>query len=526
MKKKFTLYVVLLMVGGIFSTNTLFAQISAQLEPYFERYTNFITSNKQDSIVLFAQRTKMVKDTARLKTRLAAAFSGKTFSHFNFLVVGGYGSNTPVRSSRGDEGSDLDLNLLFKINNGIAATISAYTFKEQVKQWLQLVFPNTANSTYQFEMKDPVVAIKADTTFPDGSNLVYHMDIGSFNQLNVPHNPACLPANLCSEMAWGRNSDNAVEDPATWNETASPGFVNSFNTKFPVTTVAGNKVLSVCKIFKFWNKTANYSATDDDIPPSLSYLVASYYWAPTYAAPPYRLQQLIAVVDSLRKNVFNNNCTNVAGATLNVPFYTSTNANLLNKMSETGLRTFCNSLQKLSDTLHFVAAQTSLPRALQALSNVLPYFNNAPAGTFKLVSVNSSQIVSPKNDGTGWGDTLVQYTNTSANTRKWTLGNIQLLPNGQTYYIISNAQSGLVIDNPYSSLTAGTPMTQYGYNNGDNQKWEITFIGYDASNRQIYQIKNKKSGLLLDVEYPWGTGARIIQWPSNGGDNQQWYLEQ
>ncbi|NML37698.1 RICIN domain-containing protein [Chitinophaga sp. G-6-1-13] len=526
MQKKRALYSALLLVGLMFSNNALFAQISAQLEPYFNSYTQFITSNKSDSVVLYFQHSRMVKDTTRLKSQLATAFPGKTFSQFNLMIVGGYGSNTPVRSSTGGEGSDLDINMLFKINNGIAANISAYTFKEQVKSWLTLLFPNTAKSHYVFNMKDPVVEVVADTILPAGDTLTYHMDIGSFNQLSVPQHPGCLPANLCSEMAWGIGTDNDIF-PATWNETASPGFAVDFNQKFPATTTAGEKALSVCKMLKFWSKTANYSPNEDDVPPSLSYLIASYNWAPAYAAPTtYRLQQLIADVDSLRKNVFNNNCSSVAGAKLTVPFYTSMNSNLLNKMSTAGLQTFCNSLKKLSDTLHFVETQTSLPRALLALSNVLPYFNNAPAGTFRVVSVSTGGVISPKNDGTAIGDTLVQYSFSNVPTKKWVLGNIQLKADGKCYYVISNFQSGLVIDNPGASMAQGTPMIQWTYGNGGNQKWEILFLGYDGSNRRIYQIKNKASGLLLDVEYPWGIGARIIQWPNNGGDNQKWYLEE
>ncbi len=517
-------YCVLLILGCLFFGTRLSAQISAELEPYFDSYTRFITSNERDSVVLYSQYGRIVRDTAKLKTSLSAAFPGKTFSDFKFLIVGGYGTNTPVRSSVGGEGSDLDLNMLFKINNGIRADISAYTFKDKVKSWLTSVFVKTAYSNYTFHLKDPVVEIVADTTFPDGTTFSYHMDIGSFNQLSVPQNPACLPVNLCSEMAWGIGQDNDI-NAAVWSETASPGFTGDFNLKFPVSSLAGSKVLSICKMLKYWNKNVNYSTIPDEIPPSLVYLVANYNWVPPYAAPTtYRLQQLIADVDSLRKNVFNNNCTSVAGAALNVPFYTSMDPNLLNKMSTNAKQNLCNSLKKLSDTLHFVANQTNLQRALLALSNVFPHFNNVPPGTYRITSFDSEKVIYPKNGSIATGDTIVQYTSGPESDKKWVLGNIEGTPQGKFYYVITNVQSGMVLDNTANSLTQGTPMIQYPFNNGNNQKWEIVFIGYSGTKR-IYRIINRHSNLLLDVEYPSiDNNARIIQWELNGYPNQQWYF--
>jgi hypothetical protein len=525
--QKTTLYTVLLLAGLIFPNTSLLAQISASLEPYFDSYTRFITSNERDSTVLYYQYNRIVRDTARLKTTLSSTFPGKTFSQFQFLIVGGYGTNTPVKSSVGGEGSDLDLNMLFKINNGIKADISAYTFKDQVKTWLTSIFPATAKSNYIINLKDPVVEIIADTTFPDGTIFPYHMDLGSFNRLSVPQNPGCLPAKLCSEMAWGTGTDNDLIR-STWNETASPGFVGDFNQKFPVSTTAGGKALSVCKMLKYWNKFANQSLNPDEVPPSLVYLIANYNWIPQWSpSTTYRLQQLIADVDSLRKNIFNDSCSSVAGAKLNVPFYTSMNPNVLNKMSPNALQHFCNSLKTLSDTLHFVANQTNLQRALLALSNVFPQFNNVPSGTYRITSFYSGKVIYPKNGSNTAGDTIVQYTTGNEPSKKWVLGNIEASTSGKFYYVMTNLQNTLVLDNPGSSTTEGTPMIQWPFNNGENQKWEIVFWGYDSNNKKIYQIINKKSNMLLDVEYPaLDNNTRIIQWNSNGGVNQKWYFEE
>lgn len=521
--QKTTLYTVLLLAGLIFPNTSLLAQISASLEPYFDSYTRFITSNERDSTVLYYQYNRIARDTARLTTILGSEFPGKTFSQFKFLIVGGYGTNTPVKSSVGGEGSDLDLNMLFKINNGIRADISASTFKDQVKKWLTSIFPPTAKSRYTINLRDPVVEIVADTIFPDGTTFAYHMDLGSFNRLSVPQNTGCLPAKLCSEMAWGTNSI-----ASTWNETASPGFVGDFNQKFPVSTTAGGKALSVCKMLKYWNKFANRSSNPDEIPPSLVYLIANYNWIPQWSpSTTYRLQQLIADVDSLRKNIFNNSCSSVADAKLNVPFYTSMNPNVLNKMSTNALQQFCNSLKTLSDTLHFVANQNNLQRALLALSNVFPQFNNVPSGTYRITSFYSGKVIYPKNGSNKTGDTIVQYTTGTESSKKWVLGNIEGSPQGKFYYVMTNLQSANVLNNPGSSTTEGTPMTQWTFNNGENQKWEIVFWGYDSNNKKIYQIINKKSNMLLDIQNPASdNNASIIQRNSNGGTTQKWYFEE
>ncbi|RBL92012.1 RICIN domain-containing protein [Chitinophaga flava] len=523
--KKLFFNTALLLVGLICSTISVSAQIASALEPYFTSYTRFVTSNPRDKEVLMYQYNRIVKDSSSLKTRLTSTFPGKTFSNFNFLIVGGYGTNTPVRSIGDGQASDLDLNMLFKIDNGAQATISAFTFKTQVQSWLTGLFTNTANSHYYLTMKDPVIEIKADTTFPDGTRLDYHMDLGSFNQLNNPQNPNCHPAKLCSQMAWGTTSDNAIGG-ATWEETESPSFVGGFNGKFPEGTTTGDRVLSVCKMLKYWNKYANKDTSQDNVPPSITYLIGAYNWIPP-STTDYRLGILIAEVDSLRRNIFNNNCSSVAGAHLDVPFYTSMDPNVLRKMSPASLTKFCDSLKKLSDTLHYVATlpSTSLNRGLAALSNVLPDFNNLAPGIYNIYSWHSKKLIYPKNGGVADGDTIVQYSYSNDSIKKWEMGNIEAAQ-GKFYYVAKNLKSKKVMDVFGGSYLPGTAVIQYGFGNADNQKWELVFLGYvDADNKKLYQLVCKRSGLLLDVTgASYDDNAVVEQWGDNGGNNQKWYF--
>lgn len=524
--KKSILCTAFLLVGLFYSTPALFAQVSADLEPYFDTYTRFVTTNQHDSVVLMHQYDRIVKDTTNLKNRLSSSFSGRSFSNFEFLKVGGYGTHTPVRGNVSSESSDLDIDMLFKINNGIKADISAFTFKTEVQNWLTSIFSNTDKSWYTFTMKDPVIEIKADTILPDGTTFSYHMDLGSFNRLNNPQNPNCHPAKFCSELAWGIKSDNDINH-ATWQETEAPSFTGDFNLKFPEGNAQGDKVLSDCKMLKYWNKLVNKDAIPENVPPSLTYLIGAYNWVPQWSPTTgiYRLQQLTTVVDSLRKNIFNNNCSSVAGAHLYVPFYTSLDSNVLSKMDTNALKKFCDSLKKLSDTLHFVSGQSNLERSLLALSNVFPDFNNVPAGTYHINSYNSSKVIYPMNGGEIDGDSIVQYTSSNDASKKWRIANIEA-SQGKFYYVLTNLKSGKVLDVSNASNAQGAPIIQWSNNNGNNQKWEIVFLAY-YNNKRLYKIVSKNSNLLLDVTgASINNDAKIIQWPDNGQNNQKWYFEE
>ncbi|MBV8254254.1 MAG: RICIN domain-containing protein [Chitinophaga sp.] len=515
--KKLILNVALFLIGFILPVGSVSAQMAARLEPYFDSYTKFVTSNARDSIVLMYQKGRIVSDTNNLKLRLGAKFSPKTFSTFSFLIVGGYGTNTPVRSSViGSQSSDLDLDMLFKIDDGKKADISAVVFKQQVALWLRDIYPDT--NRYKIFIKDPVVAVEADTTFPDNTNLKYQIEIGSFNQLKDPKDSLCLPAQLCSELAWGINT-------SSWQETTSPSFPRNFNQKFLSDTIQGRKVFSDCKMLKYWNKYANYDINPDNIPPSISYLIAAYNWLTWPPAPnTYRLQQLIVMVDSLRKNVFNNDCSNVRNARLNVPFFTAADPNVLSKMDTVALKRFCNSLKKLSDTLQFVSAQTDINRALLALSNVFPDFNNAPPGTYNIQPYSSLKVIYPKNGGVADGDTIVQITSTNDASKKWVITNIEA-SQGKFYYTIKNQKSQRALDVYNKSTAAGAPIVQNQFNNNDSQLWEIVFLEYlNNGANKLYKVVNKKSKLVMDAGPSSTDNAVTTQANPNTTTSQKWYL--
>nr|WP_294941758.1 RICIN domain-containing protein [uncultured Mucilaginibacter sp.] len=88
------------------------------------------------------------------------------------------------------------------------------------------------------------------------------------------------------------------------------------------------------------------------------------------------------------------------------------------------------------------------------------------------------------------------------------------------FYRFLNQNSGQALDVNGSSTVDGAGIIQWPQNGGNNQQWIITDNGGG-----YYKITNRNSGKALDVDMSSTTaGAGIIQLPWNGGNNQQWQL--
>lgn len=98
------------------------------------------------------------------------------------------------------------------------------------------------------------------------------------------------------------------------------------------------------------------------------------------------------------------------------------------------------------------------------------------------------------------------------------LGDVAPLKSG-TYKII-NRSSGLALDARAQLTTNGTPIQQWAFNGGENQRWIVTDIG----NGQ-YSIVGKQSKRSLDVTAQLtDDGTKIELWDINGGPNQSWII--
>ncbi|MFD9127676.1 RICIN domain-containing protein [Kitasatospora sp. NPDC059571] len=93
--------------------------------------------------------------------------------------------------------------------------------------------------------------------------------------------------------------------------------------------------------------------------------------------------------------------------------------------------------------------------------------------------------------------------------------------NPSTYYTIKNVNSGQLADVSNASTADGGSVIQWPNNGGANQQWNIVPV-----TGQLYKIVNRNSGKVLDMNYSshW-RGTALQQYTYNGGNNQLWYFE-
>ena len=89
-------------------------------------------------------------------------------------------------------------------------------------------------------------------------------------------------------------------------------------------------------------------------------------------------------------------------------------------------------------------------------------------------------------------------------------------------YAFVSAGSNKRIDVAGASKSAGAAAIQWPANGGANQQWNLVPLGGD-----VYRIVAVHSGQVLDVAgESVAPGAPVIQWPWHGGANQQWRVVQ
>ncbi len=87
-------------------------------------------------------------------------------------------------------------------------------------------------------------------------------------------------------------------------------------------------------------------------------------------------------------------------------------------------------------------------------------------------------------------------------------------------YVLVNRNSGLAVDDPGSSQSAGTALVQWPVDGGANQTWK--FVPLPGG---VYNLVNASSGLGLNVSGGGSApGTPIIQWPIQGTANEQWTI--
>jgi len=109
------------------------------------------------------------------------------------------------------------------------------------------------------------------------------------------------------------------------------------------------------------------------------------------------------------------------------------------------------------------------------------------------------------------------WDNRTTSIRVRTTGDISL---GGTYYI-QNRNSGIYMDVAGPSTDDGASVIQWPFNGGTNQQFILTHLG-----NGLYKIIARHSGKSLDVkDFSRNDGAFVQQWTYGGWPNQQFIIE-
>jgi hypothetical protein len=148
--------------------------------------------------------------------------------------------------------------------------------------------------------------------------------------------------------------------------------------------------------------------------------------------------------------------------------------------------------------------------------------SNPAAVTDHLTNAHSSLLMDVSGSSVSSGAAIVQNTAASSSTsQQWKL----TLVSGNVY-TVKNIKSGLCLDVPNQSTSEGVQLDQWTCNGGTNQQWVFSSVGsYTSSSDRTYQLTALDSGMVADVTgQSTSAGAAVVQWPSNGGANQQWNI--
>jgi len=139
-------------------------------------------------------------------------------------------------------------------------------------------------------------------------------------------------------------------------------------------------------------------------------------------------------------------------------------------------------------------------------------------GTYKIIARNSGLALDVGHQSTTNGSPLEQWTYNAGNNQRWTLTSL----GGNTYKIVG-VQSGRTLEVPGSSTANGTVLDIWDSNNQANQMWNIT-----PTDSGYYSVVNANSGKSMEVFGGVGAtnaGAVVDQWTYSLFYNKQWSFQ-
>jgi hypothetical protein len=147
--------------------------------------------------------------------------------------------------------------------------------------------------------------------------------------------------------------------------------------------------------------------------------------------------------------------------------------------------------------------------------------NPAAGATHYLRNANSGLVMDVSGASTASGAKVIQWTDHSGANQQWTLGQV-----AGNVYTLTNLDSGLCLAVPGQSTAQGTQLDQEACSGGAGDQWAFDSVGsYTSAGDASYELANLGSGLVVDVSGgSTSAGGQVIQWPTNGGANQEWTL--
>ncbi|SMB82735.1 RICIN domain-containing protein [Deinococcus hopiensis] len=141
--------------------------------------------------------------------------------------------------------------------------------------------------------------------------------------------------------------------------------------------------------------------------------------------------------------------------------------------------------------------------------------------SYKILNKNSWKALEVYGESAADGAAVSQYNDSGSHNQRWIISDL-----GNGSFRLTNKNSGKALDVAGGSTAGGAGVIQYASNGGLNQQWQI-----QPSGQGYYKLINRGSQKALDVNAgslnntdPATNTARIIQWDSNDGDNQQWLI--
>ena len=138
-------------------------------------------------------------------------------------------------------------------------------------------------------------------------------------------------------------------------------------------------------------------------------------------------------------------------------------------------------------------------------------------GTYKIINRNSGLALDVTGNATTNSSPVEQWSYNGGNNQRWTVTSL-----GSGQYSIIGVGSGKSLDVYGNGTANGTKIDIYTYSGNNNQKWSFT-----ATSGGYYRITPANAtGSCLDVTgASTANGAAVDLWSYSGGNDQQWILQ-